>query len=81
VTIDKNTLYGIRNKLLRGGIRGGPCHDNGVFWPGNVIPPGIRTSDTVKRHLKAAGYAEPTGQRDGLWRLTDKGRDWLAGGS
>lgn len=81
MTIDKDSLYGIRNKLLRGNLYGGPMHDHSVFWPGNVTPHGIRTAATVKRHLKAAGYAEPTGLRDGFWRLTDKGRAWLAGGS
>lgn len=73
------TINAIRNKLLRGSIKGGPVHDHGVFWPGSVAPRGISTADTVKRHLKAEGYAEPTGLRDGFWRLTDKGRAWLAG--
>lgn len=68
----------IRDKLLRGGINGTPMHDEGVFWPISVAPRAIRTAATVKRHLKAAGYAAPSPMRDGNWVLTDAGRAWLA---
>lgn len=52
--------------------------DEGVFWPMDAAPRGIRTSDTVKRHLKAAGLAIPAPQRDGFWVLTEEGRRRVA---
>lgn len=71
------TLEAIRRKLLTGGRSGTPQHDHGVFWPGNVVPNGISTRDTVKRRLKAAGYAKPSPLRNGNWVLTAAGRKWL----
>lgn len=52
---------------------------DGRFRPYDATPRHTWKADTVKRHLKAAGYAMPSPERDGYWLLTDKGREWLYG--
>lgn len=64
-------LGAIKTLLLRG-FAGRP------FWPALVMPSDIKSSDMVKKLLKNAGYAEPSGLQDGFWILTEAGRTWLA---
>ena len=67
----------VRANLLDKSIFGREMVVDGRFWPYDAAPLHIRTSDTIKRHLKAAGYALPSPERDGYWVLTDAGREWL----
>jgi len=50
--------------------------DGGVFYPPDVglkLDRNQTSTDTIKRRLKQAGYAVPSGLQDGFWVLTRKG--------
>lgn len=74
-------LDAIRERMLFGTFPGEAIVVDGRFWPMSAAPLHIRSSDTIKRHLKAAGYATPSPERDGYWVLTEAGREWLSAGT